>query len=132
MKLTAKGEYALRVVLYLAEHEDKGLIKLSEISEKEEISLPYLHQLVKNLKRDGILKSSRGPSGGYSLGRDSDKITVIQVLASAGEQIQSFEMAAKQGSRAGKCLSEFFIQLDQRVLKEFDVKISTLLRKYGV
>lgn len=130
MKLTAKSEYALRIVLYLAKNEGSGLVKLSEISEKEEISLPYLHQLVKNLKRDKILQSTRGPSGGYSLSRSANKITVLQVLASVGEQIQSFEIMAKKDTISGKCLNDFFIELDKKVLKQLDISILRLLKDY--
>lgn len=129
MKLTAKGEYALRLVLHLASSKEKELVKLSVISDKEDISLAYLHQLVKNLKKDGILISTRGPNGGYSLGRDAKDITILQVLASSGEKIKSFELASKGTTANEKKVRKFFLDLDNEVLKALDKPVTFLLRK---
>ena len=129
MRLTAKGEYALRAVLHLADNPTEGLLKLNVISEKEKISLPYLHQLVKNLKRDGIIISSRGPDGGYALGRSSKDISVLQVLASAGEQIASFNASPTVRTKSSKFIKNLFMELDKEAIKLLDVPISTLEKK---
>ena len=61
MKLSTRGRYGLRAICYIAENQDKGFIPVSEISENLNLSENYLEQLVRMLKKDGLIKSSRGP-----------------------------------------------------------------------
>ena len=60
MKLTTKGRYAVTAMVDLALHADQGPISLSEISERQGLSLSYLEQLFVKLRRSGLVKSSRG------------------------------------------------------------------------
>ena len=126
MRLTAKGEYALRLVLNLARREEGKLYQLEEITKKEKISSSYLYQLVKNLKRDGIIISSRGPGGGYALGRPAKEISILQVLASAGEQVQTMSTNL-QKSQSSTNIDAFFITLDKMILKKLDKPITFIL-----
>ena len=74
MRLTTKGRYAVTAMLDLALHEDQGPISLADISQRQEISLSYLEQLFAKLRRGGLVKSVRGPGGGYALSRRADRI----------------------------------------------------------
>ena len=67
MKLTTKGRYAVTAMVDLALHEDQGPISLSEISERQGLSLSYLEQLFVKLLRSVLVKSSRGAIGCYAL-----------------------------------------------------------------
>ena len=71
MKLSTKGRYAVTAMFDIALHSDKGPVSLSEISERQGISLSYLEQLFTQLRAEGLVKSTRGPGGGYSLAIDS-------------------------------------------------------------
>ena len=74
MRLTTKGRYAVTAILDLAIHDDKGPISLAEISARQNISLSYLEQLFASLRRKGLVSSTRGPGGGYSLQGSADEI----------------------------------------------------------
>ena len=80
MKLSTRSRYGLRAVCYLAENEDKGYIPVSEISEKLNLSENYLEQLVRLLKKENIVESSRGPKGGYKLTKNPDEVTAGEVI----------------------------------------------------
>ncbi len=82
MKISAKGEYALQAVNYLAHKHGQGYIQLKEIALHERIPLKFLEQILTALKNSGILKSRSGPGGGYYLSRPPSEVTVAQVLQS--------------------------------------------------
>ena len=87
MKLTSKGRYAVTAVLDIALNAEKGPVSLADISERQHISLSYLEQLFAKLRRDGLVKSVRGPGGGYQLGLPSDQISVGMIISAVNENI---------------------------------------------
>ena len=88
MRLTTKGRYAVTAVLDLAFHEQKGPVSLAAISDRQCISLSYLEQLFARLRRQGIVRSTRGPGGGYSLNREAADISVSDVIMAVDESCQ--------------------------------------------
>ncbi len=80
MKISTKGRYALRMLLDLAEHKDKGFIPLKDVAERQDISKKYLEQIVALLNGPGILKTNRGYQGGYMLAKAPDQLTVGEIL----------------------------------------------------
>ncbi len=80
MKISTKGRYALRMILYLAEHKDKGFIALKEIAQQQDISKKYLEQIVPVLTKGNILQTNRGFQGGYKLALRPDQCTVGMIL----------------------------------------------------
>ena len=89
MRLTTKGRYAVTAMLDLALRQDRGPISLAEISERQGISLSYLEQLFTRLRRAELVKSTRGPGGGYTLSRSADEIAVAQVITAVDEKVDS-------------------------------------------
>ena len=88
MRLTSKGRYAVRAVLDLSFNSVSNKpVRLQEISERQDISLHYLEQLFRRLRRGGVVRSVRGPGGGYLLARPMGQIPVKDVLLSVGENI---------------------------------------------
>jgi Rrf2 family transcriptional regulator, iron-sulfur cluster assembly transcription factor len=85
MRLTTKGRYAVTAMLDLALNHDQGPIRLAGISSRQGISLSYLEQLFSQLRRRQLVRSVRGPGGGYHLGRQADKISVAEVIAAVNE-----------------------------------------------
>jgi Rrf2 family iron-sulfur cluster assembly transcriptional regulator len=88
MRLTTKGRYAVTAVLDLAFHEENGPVSLAAISERQHISLSYLEQLFARLRRNGVVKSTRGPGGGYTLNHDASDISVSDVILAVDESCQ--------------------------------------------
>jgi Rrf2 family iron-sulfur cluster assembly transcriptional regulator len=87
MRLTSKGRYAVRAILDLTFNSSGKPVRLQEISERQKISLHYLEQLFRRLRKGNVVKSVRGPGGGYLLARSMDDIAVKDVLLSVGENI---------------------------------------------
>ena len=87
MRLTTKGQYAVRALVTLVLISDGGPVTLKEISKKEEISLHYLEQLFSKLRKGNIVRSIKGPGGGYVLNRDSKDIKVGEIIEMVEEPI---------------------------------------------
>ncbi len=87
MRLTSKGRYATRAILDLTFSSNGRPVRLQEISERQKISLHYLEQLFRRLRKGSVVKSVRGPGGGYVLARSMDEIMIKDVLLSVGENI---------------------------------------------
>jgi Rrf2 family protein len=80
MRLSTKATYGLRAMVDIALRFDKGATSIADIAEKEDISVDYLEQLLNRLRREGLLRSMRGPRGGYVLSREPGAITVRDVV----------------------------------------------------
>lgn len=81
MKLSTKGRYGLRAVLYLAENSKEGVsIPLSQVAEDQEISINYLEHIFSQLKKTGILKSIKGSNGGYTISSNINQLSAGDVL----------------------------------------------------
>ncbi|MGM0823899.1 MAG: Fe-S cluster assembly transcriptional regulator IscR [Pseudomonadota bacterium] len=89
MRLTTKGRYAVTAMLDLALNAQQGPTSLSEISQRQEISLSYLEQLFARLRRYGLVNSVRGPGGGYLLAHAPDTISVSQVIDAVNETVDA-------------------------------------------
>ncbi|WP_134703416.1 Rrf2 family transcriptional regulator [Ammoniphilus sp. YIM 78166] len=79
MKVSSRGEYALRALLVLGQHEGQ-VISISDISEKTLITVSYLEQILLQLKKLGYVKSKRGAQGGYSLKLTPAEINIGEVI----------------------------------------------------
>ena len=78
--ITTKGRYALRVMIDLAEHGEKGLVPLKEIAERQEISKKYLEIIVRELVSGGLVIGYSGKGGGYKLSRNPEDYTAGEIL----------------------------------------------------
>ncbi|HEB81221.1 MAG TPA: Rrf2 family transcriptional regulator [Chromatiales bacterium] len=89
MRLTTKGRYAVTAMLDLAIHSRVAPVSLAEIAQRQGISLSYLEQLFARLRREGLVRSVRGPGGGYQLGREPARIAVAEVIIAVDEKMDS-------------------------------------------
>ena len=96
MKLTTKGRYAVTAMLDLAIQQDAGSVCLSDIAERQEISLSYLEQLFARLRKTGLVKSVRGPGGGYSLNKSADQLSIAEIINAVDEEV---DITACNGSK---------------------------------
>jgi Rrf2 family protein len=87
MKLSSQEEYGLRCLLRIARQGDGGSLTIPEISEAEGISPHYVAKLMGILRREGIVKSARGQTGGYTLSRPAHQIPVGEALAALGGRL---------------------------------------------
>ena len=109
MKLSTKGRYAVMAMVDLASHSRGQPIALADIAERQEISLSYLEQLFAKLRRGGLVRSVRGPGGGYLLAHKVDETRVSDVILAVDEPIRAVRCApgSPAGCRANKsrCLT---------------------------
>ena len=83
MRLSTKSRYGLRALFDMAYNSGTLPSQIKDISRRQEISPRYLEQIFQSFKKAGILKSKRGPQGGYILARKPDQITVREILEAA-------------------------------------------------
>lgn len=89
MKLSTKGRYAVMAMVDLASHSDGSPVALADIAERQEISLSYLEQLFGKLRKGGLVKSVRGPGGGYLLARSVGQLRISDIILAVDEPIQT-------------------------------------------
>jgi Rrf2 family iron-sulfur cluster assembly transcriptional regulator len=100
MRLSTKGRYAVMAMADLAKRGGDHAVTLSDIAERQDISLPYLEQLFARLRRGGLVKSVRGPGGGYRLARPADSTFVADIVTAVDEPLE----AVRCGSLPGGCM----------------------------
>ncbi len=109
MRLSTKGRYAVMAMVDLAKHGRGNPIALAEIAERQEISLSYLEQLFAKLRGAGLVKSVRGPGGGYLLGHLAEETRISDIILAVDEPIRAVRCApgAPMGCRGSKsrCLT---------------------------
>ncbi len=89
MKLSTKGRYAVMAMVDLAMHSDNKPISLADIADRQEISLSYLEQLFAKLRRGGLVRSVRGPGGGYLLAREDTETRISDIILAVDEPIRA-------------------------------------------
>lgn len=120
MKLSTKGRYAMVAMADLALQGPDALTNLTEISKRQDISLPYLEQLFVKLRRAGLVDSVRGPGGGYRLARSPSDIRVSDVLGAVDETVNALHKGAgasgaASGSRAQSMTNRLWEGLSAQV-----------------
>lgn len=94
MKLSTKGRYAVVALADLALAPENELLSLSEISRRQDISLPYLEQLFVKLRRAGLVESVRGPGGGYRLAQPASHVRISEILGAVDETVSAMHTGA--------------------------------------
>ncbi len=95
MLLSTKGRYAVMAIVEVAKQPGMQPLPLGEISSRLNLSLPYLEQLFMKLRRNGLVRSIRGPGGGYVLGREAGAISVGEVMAAVDEPVKMTRCAGE-------------------------------------
>jgi Rrf2 family iron-sulfur cluster assembly transcriptional regulator len=118
MKLTSKGRYAVTALLDVALHIKIGPVSLAEISERQDISLSYLEQLFARLRKRGLVRSVRGPGGGYLLGKEAGEISIGDVIAAVDESVDATRCHGSSGGcqNGVRCLTHsLWSDLSERI-----------------
>ena len=124
MRLTTKGRFAVTAMIDLALRSHSGPVALAAISQRQQISLSYLEQLFGKLRRHELVESTRGPGGGYSLGRAADDITVADIIVAVDEPIDATGCGGKEncmGDDVGRCMThDLWTNLNRRMFDYLD------------
>lgn len=103
MKLSTKSRYGLRALFDMAYHSGTLPTQIKDISRRQNISPRYLEQIFQDLKRAGLLKSRRGPQGGYSLAKKPEEITVKAVVLAAEGEVSLVDCLKETKGKKQKC-----------------------------
>lgn len=87
MRISTKAQYAVRALVSISLHGDGRPLALRDVAGREDISLAYLEQLFVKLRRGKLVRSVRGPGGGYVLARPAEQISVDQIIDSVEESL---------------------------------------------
>ena len=120
MRLTTKGRFAVTAMIDLALSQGGGPVTLATISQRQKISLSYLEQLFAKLRRYDLVASTRGPGGGYTLGRSPDQISVTDIIVSVDEPIDATQCAGKENclGESGRCMThDLWAALNSRMVE---------------
>jgi Rrf2 family protein len=136
MRLSTKSRYGLRALFDMAFNSGTLPAQIKDISRRQDISPRYLEQIFQSFKKAGILKSKRGPQGGYYLARKPEQINVREILEAAEGDTLLVECAGEKKRKKGDCtldgscvtqtvwreagdrLNEYFSQLTLKTLCE--------------
>ncbi len=136
MRLTTKGRYAVTAMIDLAINATDTPVSLADISERQSISLSYLEQLFSKLKRYNLVKSVRGPGGGYLLSQNADLIDIAQVIDAVNESVDATRcQGGSSGCNAGDtCLTHFLWQDLSNQIHDFlaNITLADLVNKQEV
>ena len=135
MKLTTKGRYAVMAMADLAANQNGKPVSLNDISLRQNISLSYLEQLFSKLRNEKLVKSVRGPSGGYILEKNPKEIRISNIIFAVDEQVKTLN--CKRESKKGcngktiKCITHnLWDDLEQHINTFFENKsLSDLLKQ---
>ena len=125
MKLTSKGRYAVMAMADLAKNNVKEPTSLAEISLRQGISVAYLEQLFLKLRKNNLVQSARGPSGGYILAKPPGEIKLLSIISAVDEKIKTVK--CKKESKKGcngksiKCITHnLWDDLENHINKFFE------------
>lgn len=119
MRLTTKGRFAVTAMLDLAINEVDKPVTLAGISERQNISLSYLEQLFSRLRRCGLVKSVRGPGGGYRIAKNLNQITVSEIISAVDELIDATQCGGHENCRdERRCMThDLWSSLNVKILE---------------
>ena len=125
MKLTSKGRYAVMAMADLAKNNTTDPTSLTEISLRQGISIAYLEQLFLRIRKNNLVQSARGPSGGYMLTKPPEKIKLLSIIRAVDEKIKTVK--CKKESKKGcngksiKCITHnLWDDLETHINKFFE------------
>jgi Rrf2 family iron-sulfur cluster assembly transcriptional regulator len=119
MRLTTKGRFAVTAMLDLAINEADKPVTLAGISERQSISLSYLEQLFSRLRRCGLVKSVRGPGGGYRIAKTLDAISISEIISAVDELIDATQCGGNENCHdEGRCMThDLWSSLNVKILE---------------
>lgn len=128
MKLTQRGEYALRALVVLGMHYGRGVVRIQTIADQQRIPRRFLEQILNDLKSAGIAESRRGVAGGYQLTRPPEHIHLAAVVRHTDGMLAPVSCVSERFYKRCSCPDEALCGI-RSVMKEVRDAISQILEK---
>jgi Rrf2 family iron-sulfur cluster assembly transcriptional regulator len=115
MRLSTKSRFAVTAMIDMSMRQHQGPVSLAAISQRQHISISYLEQLFSKMRQHGLVESTRGPGGGYTLNRDASHISVADIIR-AVSSLDEKEQASDEAQQTGYVSTdELWSQLNQKI-----------------
>ena len=135
MKLTTKGRYAVTAMLDLALHEHQRPVSLADVAVRQDISLSYLEQLFAKLRSRDLVKSTRGPGGGYQLAKAPSEIAIAEIILAVDEGVDATGCRPQgECAEAERCLTHDLWAALSEQIRGFlsDINLENLMQRRAV
>lgn len=119
MRLSTKGRFAVTAMIDVGLRQQAGPVSLSDIASRHQISMSYLEQLFSKLRHEGLVESTRGPGGGYTLTRAAAAISVADIIAAVEDNTREAEAQEQARSSDDSCAlmtAELWASLNAKLL----------------
>lgn len=127
MKITSKGRYGIKIMIDLAKNYNNNLlIKSKEISDRQDIPIKYLEQIINSLRKCGLVKSIRGAEGGYKLARSPESITLYDIILCLEGNISIIEQ--KDDIVKGEA-GKFWKEIDVKIKEMLSIDLLSFINK---
>jgi len=131
MKLSVRGEYALRALLVLGQHYGEAVVPIQTISTEQNIPKKFLEQILNDLKTTGAIESKRGIAGGYRLARPPQEITLAAVIRHVEGALAPISCVSERFYEKCSCPDEARCAI-RNVMKEVREKIVEVIEKVTI
>jgi Rrf2 family iron-sulfur cluster assembly transcriptional regulator len=115
MRLSTKSRFAVTAMIDLGLRQHQGPVSLAAISQRQHISISYLEQLFSKMRLHGLVESTRGPGGGYTLNRDAKHITVADITRAVNSPDDTEQVSAEAEQNGYVCTDELWTHLNQKM-----------------
>ncbi len=133
MRLSTKGRFAVTAMLDVALRQKNGPVALSDISARHQISLSYLEQMFSKLRTSGLVKSTRGPGGGYALGHLAEEISVADIIGSVEGQAQDTGSDVLVTQKSGQdTAGQGVADVTQQLWNAFDARMEDYMQSVSL
>lgn len=108
MILSTRGEYALRAVIDLKNNRHFAVVRVEDVSKRQNIPIAYLESIFHKLKKADIVASLKGPGGGYNLKKDPEDLTVLEIVRAVGDNPFGRPKSSKARTKESSSVIKFF------------------------
>ncbi|WP_310626495.1 Rrf2 family transcriptional regulator [Limnohabitans sp.] len=115
MRLSTKSRFAVTAMIDMGLREHQGPVSLAAISQRQHISISYLEQLFSKMRQHGLVDSTRGPGGGYTLNRDAHQISVADIIRAVNSPDEKEQVSAEAEQQGYVSTEDLWSSLNQKI-----------------
>jgi Rrf2 family iron-sulfur cluster assembly transcriptional regulator len=115
MRLSTKSRFAVTAMIDLGLRQDQGPVSLAAISQRQYISISYLEQIFSKMRQHGLVESTRGPGGGYTLNRDAKHISVADIIQAVNSPDEKEQVPAEAERNGYVSTDDLWSDLNQKL-----------------
>lgn len=128
MRLSIKNRFAVTAMIDIGRRQHQGPVPLAAISQRQNISISYLEQMFSKMRQQGLVDSTRGPGGGYTLGRDARDISVADIVSAVNPSHRKKPLSSDSAQHESASTDALWSQLNQKIEEHLrDISLHSLM-----